>query len=109
MAVNLRDLDFVDEDVDLRLVEGSRVSIGLIIVDNDGAAVNVTGRTYLCTIYNSVGSNEVFTVVPNNAVQGLVDLELTSSLPNGRYTWDAWEDGSSFLWKGSVEIVAKYS
>jgi len=102
-TIPLRNIDLIGESVDMRWVKGQLVIVALTVVDEDGAPVNITGRTYTCKI----GSNPVvaFTQEEVDYINGLVNLQLISSTgpAAGTYDMTAWED-LNLLWEGTVEV-----
>jgi len=109
MPVFTSQLDFIGDEVPLRFVIGQLIDIALAIVDEDGATVNVTGRTYTAEIGPDEGASVVsFVQVNTDPLTGLINLTLdtSSGITAGTYRWIAWEDGNNYLWGGPVEVIA---
>lgn len=110
MAVRLFDLDFVGEEVALRITKGQRLSVTFQIVDDSGTGMDITGRVYAGYIgLPGDVALVTFSQTANDAEHGLVDLTLTAMVTNtleaGAYKWIVWEDDIPIL-RGDVEVVA---
>lgn len=107
-TLQLRDIDFAGNPINLRFVIGQTLDIAIEVKDEDGSATNITGRTYTCEIGpEGQPAEETFTVVETDMLNGLVNFTLdTSSMDEGTYKWIAWEENSRLLWQGNVEAVS---
>jgi hypothetical protein len=78
---------------DLVLYKGDYFNTSVVIKDNVGAVINLTGYTAKCSIkasYSSVTSFDATCTI--TALSGLVDIMFPSSvmedIPAGSYVWD---------------------
>ena len=109
-ASNLSELDYISEEVDLRIVIGQLVEFNISVVDLAGAVVDITGRTYNAYVGPDGGTAIAsFVQVANDPTNGLVTMRLTAlttgALTAGSYKWIVWEDDVP-LWQGDAEITS---
>lgn len=101
---------------DLTITRGDTETILVSIVDDNGAAINITGRTYRAQIRSSQESTTIkasFTCVVTSGAGGVVTCTLAAAdcatLPAGRYYWDLEENASgvvSTILAGDVTVQA---
>jgi hypothetical protein len=78
---------------DLVLYKGDYFETSVVIKDNVGTAINLTGYTAKCSIKSSYSASSSFDATCTiTALSGLVDIMFPSSvmedIPAGSYVWD---------------------
>jgi hypothetical protein len=103
-------------DQDLIITRGDTETIVATIQDNNGAAINITGRTYRAQIRSSQDSTTIkasFTCTVTGGSSGQVTCVLaaadSATLTAGNYFWDLEENASgviSTILAGNVTVLA---
>lgn len=103
-------------DQDLILTRGDTETLVVTIQDDNGAAINITGRTYRAQVRSSQDSTTIkasFTCTVTNGSGGQVTCVLSAAdsatLPSGQYYWDLEENASgviSTILAGQVTVLA---
>jgi hypothetical protein len=103
-------------DQDLIITRGDTETLVATIQDNNGAAINITGRTYRAQIRSSQDSTTIkasFTCTVTGGSSGQVTCVLASAdsatLTAGNYFWDLEENASgvvSTILAGNVTVLA---
>ena len=103
-------------DQDLIITRGDTETLVATIQDNNGAAINITGRTYRAQIRSSQDSTTIkasFTCTVTGGSSGQVTCVLaaadSATLTAGNYFWDLEENASgvvSTILAGNVTVLA---
>jgi len=103
-------------DQDLIITRGDTETIVVTIQDDNGTAINITGRTYRAQIRTSQDSTTVrgsFTCTVTSGASGQVTCVLaaadSATLTAGNYFWDLEENASgviSTILAGNVTVLA---
>lgn len=103
-------------DQDLILTRGDTETLVVTIQDDNGSAINITGRTYRAQVRSSQDSTTIkasFTCTVTSGASGQVTCVLSATdsatLPSGQYYWDLEENASgvvSTILAGNVTVFA---
>jgi hypothetical protein len=103
-------------DQDLIITRGDTETIVATIQDDNGTAINITGRTYRAQIRTSQDSTTIkasFTCTVTSGASGQVTCVLaaadSATLTAGNYFWDLEENASnviSTILAGNVTVLA---
>jgi len=93
-------LDFEPALVPIRAREDSTISWPLSFVDEAGAALNMTGRTFTSQITDKAGDAVLVTgsFDYTDVATGIIVVNMNlGPLSPGEYVWDLWEDTGATL------------
>lgn len=103
-------------DQDLVITRGDTETLVVTIQDDNGSAINITGRTYRAQIRSSQDSTTIkasFTCTVTGGSSGQVTCVLSATdsatLSSGQYFWDLEETASgvvSTILSGNVTVLA---
>jgi hypothetical protein len=103
-------------DQDLVITRGDTETLVVTIEDDNGSAINITGRTYRSQIRSSQDSTTIkasLTCTVTSGANGQVTCVLSATdsatLPSGQYFWDLEETASgvvSTILSGNVTVLA---